>query len=200
MGRPPQPIKERFMSKVDLDIVPGCWIWKGSFGGHEGKHAYGRFYYMDKNVMAHRFAYEFISLRKIPENYDVDHLCKNPRCVNPEHLQSLSKRDNTFRSNNPMAINARKTHCINGHELTGKDLYIAKNGTRKCYACIKIRGKKYREINKQKLKIIQNEWYEKNKEDLKIKHKLYWEKNKEYLNAWQEHHKSQKKLENILQK
>ena len=147
MGRKTPPIKQRFLSKVDFSSSPiGCWIWKGSFGGFDpnGNHAYGRFWFMEKNVMAHKFSYEFIGDKIIPEGFQVDHLCKNQICVNPNHLQAVSQKENSNRSNNPMGINSRRTECIRGHPLSGINLYIAKNGTRKCKTCIKIRNTNFR--------------------------------------------------------
>jgi len=135
------------MSKIDFSSSEkGCWIWKGSCGGYEkqGKLPYGRFWFQNKTVMAHRFSYDLFIAKPIPDGYEIDHLCKNPKCVNPNHLEALPSRENSNRSNNPMAINSRKTECIRGHPLVGGNLYIAKDGHRKCLACVKLRTAQFR--------------------------------------------------------
>lgn len=145
MGWHPPPIKQRFLSKVDFSSSPiGCWIYCGNIDRRGTKNEYGRFWFMEKSVMAHRFSYEFIGDKTIPEGYQVDHLCKNQLCVNPNHLQAVSQKENSNRSNNPMAINSRRTECIRGHPLSGINLYTAKNGTRKCKMCIKMRNTNFR--------------------------------------------------------
>lgn len=147
MGWHPPSAKERFVSKVDFTSSPiGCWNWKGNLGGYAKvpNHSYGRFWFMEKEVMAHRFAYEFIGGYEIPKGYVVDHLCKNPRCVNPNHLEVVPKAINCIRTRNSFGENANKTHCIRGHILSGENLYIAKNGTRKCKTCIKLRTQNFR--------------------------------------------------------
>lgn len=64
----------------------------------------------------------------------VDRDCPHRACVNPNHLQALSARDNTLRSNGPSAINARRTHCKNGHEFTAENTYLHVRG-RACRIC-----------------------------------------------------------------
>ena len=141
MGWHPPSVKSRFISKIDFHSSPiGCWIWKGSHGGH----IYGRFWFMEKNVLAHRFSYEFIAGYEIPQDYAVDHLCKNTSCVNPNHLEAVSKYENSIRTNSEYGKNAAKTHCKRGHPLFGENLYEAKNGTRKCKICIRLRTAQFR--------------------------------------------------------
>ena len=196
MGRRPQNPIGRFLEKVEFPLKNNptrCWVWVGSCGGYTDRNNYGRFWYKEHNVSAHRFSYQFISKKQIPDGYEIDHLCKNTRCVNPEHLQPLPHSENSNHSDNPMALNSRKTHCINGHELSGENLYIKKNGNRLCYACNKIRTKKYREENKDQMKKWQQEWYEEHKEEQKIKHKIYWDQNKDKMNAWQREYRRNRK-------
>jgi hypothetical protein len=100
-------------------------------------------------IGAHRWAYEHW-VGSIPENHDIDHLCHNAdetcpggascphrRCINPRHLQPALRRINVLRSNvAPSAVNARKTHCKNGHPYDAPNaLYPSRNGRRVCRLC-----------------------------------------------------------------
>lgn len=84
-----KPISERFWSKVSGGDVAECWIWNGAKG-----HAdYGLF----GGRAAHRVAYELMR-GEIPNGLYLDHLCSNPPCVNPWHLDPVSARMNSARS------------------------------------------------------------------------------------------------------
>ncbi|MGO3650436.1 HNH endonuclease signature motif containing protein [Agrococcus casei] len=82
---------------------------------------------------AHRFAYAD-SRGAIPEGLEIDHLCRNRSCVNPKHLEAVSKRENLARGYAVPAINARKTHCKRGHEFTAENTYRW-GSSRICRAC-----------------------------------------------------------------
>lgn len=114
----------------------GCWEWKGG----KTPRGYGCFW-NKKTLVAHRFSYELLK-GKIPKNHELDHLCRNHSCVNPEHLEPVLHQQNVLRGIGLAAINARKTHCIRGHELKGDNLYINPNtGKRRCQACKRISDK-----------------------------------------------------------
>ena len=151
IGRKYPHVIQRFFTKIKIDEAKGCWLYQGGTGGHIGLHAYGRFWYNERFLMAHRFSYEFFNKKKIQLSNQIDHLCNNPICVNPKHLREISGRENTLRNNNPMGINSRKTECLRGHPLSGKNLYLAKNGTRKCKMCLILRARKYRSEKKKKI-------------------------------------------------
>lgn len=127
----------KFWSQVK--IRSGCWEWSGSV---MPKRPYGRCTWYGKTVPAHRVSYLLLK-GTIPEGLEIDHLCNNPRCVNPDHLEAVTPQVNTRRSNNPSAINARKTHCIHGHELAGGNLYLTPKGNRKCRTCTRNRIREY---------------------------------------------------------
>lgn len=114
-----------------------CWGWTGSLTPSPGR--YGVFHRREKKriitMMAHRTTYELL-VGPIPEGYTIDHLCKNHRCVNPEHLEPVPHGVNLLRGNTINAANATKTHCKHGHEFTPENTYIRPDtGCRMCKAC-----------------------------------------------------------------
>ncbi len=122
-----KPIRERFLEKVQK--TDSCWIWTAK----KEKFGYGRFAIREREFAAHRVAYELF-VGNIPDGLSIDHLCKNPSCVNPEHLEPVTMRVNLLRGNTFQARNASKTHCPQGHPYSGDNL-IFKSGGRTCRAC-----------------------------------------------------------------
>ncbi len=66
---------------------------------------------------------------------ELDHLCRNTLCVHPDHLELVWRRVNKARSNTANAINARKTHCLNGHEFTPENTLPQTLAGRGCRIC-----------------------------------------------------------------
>lgn len=138
IGRPPTPARDRLLALVEIDEATGCWLWMGSRKGP----GYGTFCFENVTRLAHRVSYELF-VGPIPEGLQVDHLCNTPPCVRPDHLEVCSGRQNVLRSPAaPSAINARKTHCNNGHEFTPENTYVTKNGSRQCKRCTADRMKR----------------------------------------------------------
>ena len=121
-------VLERFMAKVEK--TESCWIWNGATGRREG---YGMFWMDGKMATAYRAAYVLFK-GPVPEGLQLDHLCRNRRCVNPDHLEAVTHRTNVMRGEGACAQNARKTHCRNGHELAGENVSIEVGG-RRCRTC-----------------------------------------------------------------
>jgi hypothetical protein len=129
---------ERFWSKVNADGV--CWEW----GGKTDRKGYGQFVVSlgkrgaTKSTGAHRWAYELL-VGPIPEGLVLDHLCKNPRCVCPEHCEPVTQLINVHRGG-AGARNAAKTHCPQGHPYEGHNLIRRDNGrssgNRSCRKCM----------------------------------------------------------------
>lgn len=137
MTRRKGPWPDRWNSlaeRLDFDIIPepnsGCWLWLGAVD----QDGYGHVWWRGRLRMAHRESYErYRGL--IPEGLQTDHLCRVTSCVNPWHMEPVTGRENNLRSDNPAAINARKTHCIRGHRLAGRNLFIRTTGRRLCRTC-----------------------------------------------------------------
>lgn len=122
----------RFWAKVEKEGHDGCWVWTGALSAARS-NAYGCFRIDGASVRAHRWAYEHF-VGPIPDGLTIDHLCRNTRCVNPAHLEAVTQRENNLRGIGPPAVNARKTHCVRGHPLSGDNVRIW-GGARWCREC-----------------------------------------------------------------
>jgi len=156
-----------------------CWEWLDS----KSPSGYGNFTVNGKNVTSHRFSYELIN-GEIPKNLTLDHLCRNRACVNPNHLEVVTHKENILRGEGLTAINARKTHCIRGHELNEENIYIDKSG-KQCKICCKEYAKKYYPLHRKKIKEIKKKYYQKNKLRISEQKKQYRKKNKALIKKQQ---------------
>lgn len=119
----------RFMSKVRKTTT--CWMWEGSLRGH----GYGQFYLNGSMAAAHRISYQHF-VGPIPIGLVLDHICRVRTCVNPEHLRTITNKENVLIGIGNSAVNKRKTHCKNGHAFDDKNTYFSGNLTwRRCKAC-----------------------------------------------------------------
>lgn len=96
-----------------------------------------------RHVLAHRYFWEKTN-GPIPEGLVIDHLCRNRACVNLEHLEVVTGRENCLRGIGPTAINALKTHCSrHGHPLSGANLILHPDGRRECRECQRESGRNH---------------------------------------------------------
>ncbi len=137
------PAETRFWPKVTLPSTPdGCLEWTGA----RTWNGYGTFSANGHRTLAHRFAYEWL-VGPIPTGLDIDHLCRNRGCVNPNHLEPVTRQENILRGEAAERLRAKyaaRTHCRNGHPYNAANLYLYKNGYRYCRACRAANHAKYR--------------------------------------------------------
>jgi hypothetical protein len=123
----------RFMARVKVDSLTGCWNWTG----YLGKTGYARQVVKSLKInYAHRVAWLVLARRKIPTGKQIDHLCRNRRCVNPNHMEAVTSRENTMRGENFCAKQVQQTHCKYGHPFDKKNTYVnPTNHERHCRMC-----------------------------------------------------------------
>jgi hypothetical protein len=127
----------RFLQHVETGR--GCWEWRG----HRLQSGYGTASDSRGTEPAHRRSYRLF-VGPIGAGLEIDHLCRNRGCVRPDHLELVTHRENLLRGQGVSAENARKSVCVNGHELNFANTYIRKNGNRDCRVCKKLRERQRR--------------------------------------------------------
>lgn len=126
-------VTSRFWKKVNK--TENCWLWTASQNGW----GYERFYVSSKVFkLAHRYSYEIL-MGPIKNGLDLDHLCRVRSCVNPAHLEPVTRKVNARRGSWGM-----KTHCPSGHPYSGTNLDVYRGG-RRCKTCQLTHSKLQRE-------------------------------------------------------
>lgn len=133
-------------------MASDCWDWYGSTDKDGYGVKSGTFDGKRTSKRAHRLVYS--ALRgSVPDDMVIDHLCENRKCVNPEHMEITTNRENVLRSGVSKAgINARRTHCTNGHEFTTENTYYRPKSDgkiwRTCRECRNIREREKHGVRK----------------------------------------------------
>lgn len=142
------PLNQRFDASYKVDPSTGCWLWQRYVmpNGYCYIGVGGR----GNNQYAHRVSYERFK-GPIPDGMQVDHLCRVRHCVNPDHLEAVTQRENALRGVSFSAQNARKTHCDRGHLLSGDNL-IVRSTWRACRACQTLTRQAHRSTPEYKTK------------------------------------------------
>lgn len=133
---------QKYWKKVNK--TPTCWLWTGTLRG-----GYGSITTRGKSFYMHRVIYEEL-VGKIPQNLQIDHLCRNRACVNPDHLEPVTVQENIRRERLQRPIektigyfHKTKTHCKNGHLFDESNTYKRGN-TRYCRKCKAVRMRQSR--------------------------------------------------------
>lgn len=124
----------RFWAKVDATGI--CWEWTAA----KTRFGYGAFRTDKRWHRAHRWAYEQL-VGPIQDGLELDHLCRNPSCVNPDHLEPVTRAVNNERSNSLSARRKRQVACNKGHDFTEENTYRDKLGRRYCITCQRARDR-----------------------------------------------------------
>ena len=145
VGRHAPPL-DRFWASISPEPNTGCWLWLGylSPGASKNKNmGYGQFQVQNRRMPAHRFSYETF-VGPVQEGLEIDHKCKLPCCVNPDHLEAVTHHENMRRSGamfKAAAVHKAKTHCPRGHAYAGDNVFINSSGGRSCRECVRAQSR-----------------------------------------------------------
>jgi hypothetical protein len=130
MGSPMPTISEVLTERVVRDPDTGCWEW---LGARDAK-GYSRVHKRagSGQTSAHKLIWEHRN-GSVPIGLELDHLCLNKLCVNPDHLEAVTHAENIRRAY------TRITHCPAGHEYTAENT-ARYEGRRKCRQCLRDRS------------------------------------------------------------
>ena len=136
-GFQPRDKSERLFALIAVDRSAGCWVWQGS----KNQLGYGHIHAeAGRWTGAHRFAYEVL-VEPIPDGLVIDHLCRNPSCVNPAHLQPVTPLENNRRGK----TNGSKTHCPHGHAYSPENTAVVNGAERTYRTCKTCRREQHRQ-------------------------------------------------------
>lgn len=141
-------LPERFWKKVSPEPNSGCWLWIGACD----KTGYGRIVAARPNrvsMAAHRMSYEAL-IGKFDKSLDIDHLCRVRCCVNPDHLEPVTRQENLRRGTKPRHPNCDKTHCPQGHPYEGDNLFVDR-GKRHCMTCKRKYQREYARAKRKRI-------------------------------------------------
>lgn len=129
----------------------GCWIWQK----YIAPNGYGRFWTKDEGINAHRLLFQEVNNLKLHKDEVCDHLCRVRSCVNPKHIEVVSRGENVLRGVGHAPVNLTKNSCPKGHLYDETNTLITKrknSKTRHCRECMK-------EVTRAWYKLNGREWH-----------------------------------------
>ncbi|PYQ25660.1 MAG: HNH endonuclease [Acidobacteria bacterium] len=126
---------EKLLGRIEQSPT-GCWLYTGGIGDH----GYARFYLPRRGSKrprlrwGHQVAYELF-IGSVPAGRQLDHTCRVRHCINPTHVEPVTQKINLLRGVGFSAINARKTHCPEGHPYDSLNTWHRQTGARRCRTC-----------------------------------------------------------------
>ena len=141
------PVWQRLLERIEL-TPGGCWLWTGT----KNPRGYGKMTIGGRRGTqkeTHRLAYQEFK-GEIPDGLVLDHLCEVRHCMNPDHLEPVSRYENMRRGHDYESLRAggyRRTHCTYGHEYTEDNTYMSwtgRNWAQRCRTCLRAKRRKER--------------------------------------------------------
>lgn len=121
-----------------VNVTESCWLWQGSVGSH----GYGMVSVAGRPLLAHRYFYQELA-GPIPDGLELDHLCRVPLCVRPDHLEPVTHRENLLRGMSRAGVGMRTNACMQGHPYTPENTYQHPTKARRlCRICNRERDRK----------------------------------------------------------
>jgi hypothetical protein len=136
MRKRPEPRPDRIMERLRARLQPtpsGCLEWTGP----RNREGYGQMFWRGRSRSVHRVAWTVLR-GEIPEDMTLDHLCRNTSCANVDHLEIVTRAENTRRGTGrhvSAAHSRARTHCKYGHQFVPANTLRDKNGWRHCRTC-----------------------------------------------------------------
>lgn len=167
---------ERLMKFVEPVTESGCWIWMGCML----PKGYGQFRLNGAATVAHKAAYLLIK-GDYDQTLDLDHLCRVRCCVNPDHLEPVTRQENLRRGDGAKLVG--KTKCMRGHALPENLYFTGSKKLARCKECDRIRRKRQPQKSPDEMREYSRQQYLKHREKRLASIREYQRNNREKINA-----------------